>query len=516
MTKRSTYQFLSAGFGLLVAFVFLYKRAFVDLAGRWNTEDFSYCYLVPFLAVYLAYLNRDRLLRAPIRSSLSGLFIILAAGIIFLTGKMGALETVVYFSMWLSMVGTVLLFVGWQGLRIMAFPLIVLFFAIPLPPFLNRLFTFELKLISSSLSVDMMRFAGILVFGEGNIIDLGATQLQVVDACSGLRYVYPLVLMGLVSAYLFHKKWWERTLIVAATIPIAIVSNALRIAITGILTEKVSPAIAESFYHGFSGWFIFMVSVGFLFLVSRLLRGSKQKRLKAQGSKQKRLKDRKLNPKFDFCQIKQSYIWAAVVMLLGFSLLQYSLASAMLKPTRTSFERFPLRIGNWEGEKSYLNQKIMDSLWADDYVQIRFVNRESGNVFLLFIPYYEVQGTKHTAHSPVSCLLGGGWAPKSRRELHRVFAEPFGPVTIKQMVLEKEGRLMLANYWFQMRGRIISNEYLNKWYLFLDSITRRRTDGALVRLEMPLAHGQHVEAGQAVLDEFTLKLEKVLPEFVPN
>ena len=111
----------------------------------------------------------------------------------------------------------------------------------------------------------MMQWTGISVFREGNIIDLGVTQLQVVDACSGLRYVFPLLLMGFVFAYLFHKKWWEKIVIIIATIPISVLSNALRIAITGYLTLNVSQELADGFFHGFSGWLIFIIS--FLMLV---------------------------------------------------------------------------------------------------------------------------------------------------------------------------------------------------------------------------------------------------------
>ena len=93
---------------------------------------------------------------------------------------------------------------------------------------------------------------------------------------------------------------------------------------------------------------------------------------------------------------------------------------------------------------------------------------------------------------------------------------PFGQVNINQMILEKGGGLLLTNYWFQQRGRIIQSEYWNKWYLFQDSLTKRRTDGALVRLEMPLREGQGVEDAQAMLDSFTVELMEVLPEFVPN
>ena len=414
---------------------------------------------------------------------------------------------------WVTVIGVALLLAGIKMVKALAFPFLILAFIVPFPPFLNRLFTFKLKLISSALSIGMMRLGGLSVFGEGNIIDLGVTQLQIVDACSGLRYVYPLLLMGFVLAYLFHKKWWERAIVVVATVPISVFSNALRIAITGYLTTKVSPQAAESFFHGFSGWLIFMVSLMFLAILSLLLKNAGSR---LSNVHPKMRETRSPSPFFDLSNIRQSYLWIASVLFVAFWGLNMAFASAQIKPPRKTFKEFPSVIGEWHGEKSYLREEIMGYLWADDYVQIQFNNTRTGDMIILFVPYYEYQGTMHTAHSPVACLIGGGFAPRSRRIIQRDFPEPFGEVNIRQMVLEKNRQLLLCNYWFQQRGRLIVSEYWNKWYLFQDSLTKRRTDGALVRLEMSLRDGHNVETAQSVLDSFTRELMQILPEYVPG
>ncbi|MDP3013676.1 MAG: exosortase, partial [Candidatus Subteraquimicrobiales bacterium] len=240
----------------------------------------------------------------------------------------------------------------------------------PVPPFLNKLLTFKLKLISSRLAVDLMSLLGLSVFREGNVIDLGVTQLQVVDACSGLGFVYPLILMGLIIGYLFHKRWWERIVLVTITIPISVGSNALRIAITGFLTEKVSPELAEGFFHGFSGWLVFMVSLGILLIVGRIMKGlgrnsGSSRELKAQASSLSAIS----------YQLSAGTLCSASAILLAFGLVQYGVASSMIKPARTSLADFPYQISEWQGERTFLTQDIMESLWADDYVQIHFANR---------------------------------------------------------------------------------------------------------------------------------------------
>lgn len=499
---------------LLSTFCLQYYVDFGNLLKRWNSDDFSYCYLVPALFIYLVYTNKQSIQTQVLHSSKSGLVVLFFSGVLYLAGRLGSIETLAFLGIWVALVGVALLLVGTKRVRTLAFPFLILAFIVPLPPFLNRLFTFKLKLISSALSVKMMQLGGLSVFREGNVIDLGLTQLQVVDACSGLRYVYPLLLMGLVFAYLFHKKWWERGIIILATIPISILSNALRIAVTGYLTITVSEQVAESFFHGFSGWLIFMASFVFLAILSWLLKVAKSKLTKdVPGGIEERYPASHL---FDLRNIRQSYLWVASALFLVFWGLNTTLASAQKITSRKTFEVFPTVIGEWKGENTYLRPEILNALWADDYVQIEFNNTRTGDMLLLFIPYYEYQGTRHTAHSPVSCLVGGGFAPRSRKIIKRSFPPPFGQVQIRQMVLEKDGRLLLSNYWFQQRGRIIVSEYWNKWYLLWDSIIKRRTDGALVRLEMPLRPGQDVESAQAVLDSFTIELMKILPEYVPG
>lgn len=499
---------------LAASFCLQHYVGFGNMLSRWNNEDFSYCYLVPPLFVYLVYTNWRSLKVHELRPSLMGFVFLFFSGLLYLGGKLGSIETLTSVALWVAVIGVALLLAGVRIVKFLAFPFLILAFIVPLPPFLNNLFTFKLKLISSALSVEMMHIGGLSVFREGNIIDLGFTQLQIVDACSGLRYVYPLLLMGFVFGYLFHKRWWERAIIALSTIPISVFANALRIAITGYLTIKVSPQVAEGFFHGFSGWLIFMVSLMFLAIVSWLVKLGKS-RLTGQRPVQKKETNSKVDS-LDLRNIRQSYLWIASVFFLAFWSVNMALVSAQIKPLRKTFEEFPTVIGDWQGERSYVSEKILDSLWADDYVQIHFRNTRTGDMLLLFVPYYEYQKTRHTVHSPVSCLLGGGFASRSRDIIQNNFPPPFGPVKIRQMVLEKDGELLLSNYWFQQRGRIIVNEYRNKWYLFWDSVTKRRTDGALVRLEMPLTPGRNIKTAQTVLDSFTQELMKILPEYVPG
>ncbi|MBL0717422.1 MAG: EpsI family protein, partial [Desulfosarcina sp.] len=434
------------------AFALQYHQAIAALLSKWNTDDFSYCYVVPFIVIYLVYTKWPYLKAAGTSSPVSAFLVLILSGCIFTAGKLGSVETFVFASIWVAITGLLLLLAGSKIIKEFAFPLFILIFIVPLPPFLNNLFTFNLKLYSSKLAVEMMRQVGLSVFLEGNVIDLWVTKLQVVDACSGLRYVYPLMLMAFVFAYLFHKKWWERIIIILAAVPISVFSNALRIAVMGYLTIKVSPKIAESFFHGFSGWLIFMVSFVFLAFLSKILKIINKKIIN-KGEEPETEQKNKVPVKLK--KIKISYLLITACIFICFWGLNSYLGTAMITPERKTFESFPTAFGDWQGEKIYLKDNILKSLWSDDYVQILFKNKKTGDNIYIMVPFYKYQTTRHTVHSPVSCLVGGGYAPLSRKIITKEFPEPFGTVKIRQMYLAKNDRKLLVNYWFQQRGRII-------------------------------------------------------------
>ncbi len=492
--------------------VWLYGTSFSQLLGHWNSEDYSYCYLVPPLAAYLAYHHRELLQRSVGGKVWPGHLGLLVSACLFLTGRLGSLETLVYLSMWLSLSAILVVLLGTGSLRALRFPLAVLFFAIPLPPFLTHLLTFKLRLLSSALAVDALQLLGISAYREGNIIDLGFTRLQVVDACSGLRYLLPTVLVALVMGYLLNRGVWERLVLVVAAGPISLLINAMRIVAVVLLAKHVSAQFAEeSFLHDFQGWITFMVSVALLLLISVLLR-----RVAGRNDHPAPLQ---VQPAGGATKVHDSRPWVhpllAALLLLTLHFTGVHLETAQMKPARSDFSSFPMTIDGWTGTRVFLEQRILESLWADDYVTGTFLHRSTGNCLQLLISYYNSQTTQHTAHAPTSCLLGGGWDLLKKQEL------PPDPATgrafpVQQMIMQKDGRLLLSNFWFQQRGRVIASEYWNKLYLFWDALTLHRTDGALVRVEMPLLPGQSEEQAQGVLDTYTVALGVMVNAYVPD
>ena len=166
----------------------------------------------------------------------------------------------------LAVGGVVLAFLGWRGTAVVWAPLVFLVFMIPLPDFLQIKLSAQMQLISSVLGVALIRLMDISVFLEGNLIDLGAYKLQVAEACSGLRYLFPLMSFGFLIAYLYNAPVWRRAVVFLSTIPITILMNSFRVGVIGILVEYYGVEMAEGFLHDFEGWVVFMLCCATLFL----------------------------------------------------------------------------------------------------------------------------------------------------------------------------------------------------------------------------------------------------------
>ena len=136
-----------------------------------------------------------------------------------------------------------------------------LFFMLPLPQVLYLPLSLKLQTISSELGVALISLFGVPVFLEGNVIDLGSYQLQVAEACSGLRYLFPLMSFGFLFAVLYRGPTWHKLVLFFSTIPITILMNSVRIAIVGMLVSFFGTEQAEGFLHFFEGWVIFIVCI---------------------------------------------------------------------------------------------------------------------------------------------------------------------------------------------------------------------------------------------------------------
>lgn len=493
---------------VLSCLLYSYWPVLHKLNFQWSKDDNSYCFLVVPVFLYLLWEVKDDFRFGEFCWSLTGIVTAVISVLIIVVGELGSIETLLFLGLWGCAVSIIISMYGLRRSLHLAFPILILLFIVPMPPFINRLLTFEMKMAASTLSVEMMRAVGMTVLQDGNIIDLGISKMQVVDACSGLRYIVSMLLMSLLIGHFFLTGLWRKVLLVLVVYPLSIFINGLRIFIAGLFVVNGYSRFNEGVYHEVQGVVAFLAAGLVLLLLAGVL-----KKIGPRGRKRK-IQDRG-------CRKARGPV-AAFIMTIFLCLLFVgsgwglkNMSVAMTIPERTTFSSFPMQIGGWQGDRQFLSKEILDSLWADDYVNAIFTHPEFKNVIYVLIPYYEYQGTRHTAHAPQSCLLGGGWALTSNTT-RKIAVEPDREIEVGLLTMKKGDMHMLASYFFLQRGRVISSPWWNKFYLMWDAFTRKRTDGALVRVEMTMPPGQELAEAEARLDEFMAKLWPLLSRYVPD
>ncbi len=521
MTSSSLLQLRQAtyliGLSYALLLVGLFHTSYAWLIGvDWNKEDYTYGYLIPIIVLYLIWEKKDELASHNSSPSWTAMLVILPGLILYWLGELGGEFYSLYLSSWLLLVGLCWLHMGWKKLKFILFPLCFILSMFPPPSFIHAKISFQLKLISSKLGVAMLQLYGMSVYREGNIIDLGFTKLQVVDACNGLRYLIPLIVLGVLLAYFYRGPLWHKLIIVASTIPLSIITNGFRIASVGVLYQYFGAAAAEGFFHDFSGWFIFMVTLVILlaeiWLLKKLFPIKKKNQHQSPPPVEKKSRVLRPSSPTTISGIVRSPHFLVPLLLLGTTLAMSTTVEFREKtPTNMPLSQFPTQMGPWQGQPEIMEQKFIDALNFSDYTIINYKNTQQQNVNF-YVAYYESQRKGKSIHSPATCLPGGGWI---FHEAGTVTIMVNGkPMPVNRALIQKDETKQLSYYWFPQRDRILTNAYQLKIYNFWDALTRQRTDGALVRLITPV-YSSEQEADkrlQAFVAELTPQLNTFLPE----
>jgi exosortase D (VPLPA-CTERM-specific) len=507
---------------VLVAMLFAlvpFTRALSQLYDIWSLQpEYSHGLLIPLISAFLVWRERRWLSETPFEGSWWGPVVVLFGVAMWALGQLSTTLALTHYGFLLVLYGMVLALTGWRVMARLWMPLLVLVFMIPLPAFVTTGLSLRLQLLSSQIGVSLIRLAGISVFVEGNVIDLGVYKLQVAEACDGLRYLFPLMTLGFIVAYFFRGALWKKILIFLASMPIAIVMNVIRIGIIGITVDRWGTSMAEGFLHEFQGWMVFMISTVLLLLVAALLarignrKTSWRDTLQLDGGEPLRSGDQTVVRNLPRAFVGAAAI-AAVAMLLAIMLPD----RVEDIPARPQFVEFPSTMGEWRGTPSAMELVYLDALKLDDYLLTNYYRTTSPAPVNLYVAWYNSQRSGASVHSPRSCLPGGGWTINSLDT--RVIPDLVvagKPLQVNRVLIELGTQRQLVYYWFQQRGHVINNEYLVKWYIFVDSLRRNRTDGSLVRLTMPL--GQHVTEAEAdaELQRFARTAMPALHRYIPD
>lgn len=496
---------------VLVA-IFGFSGPLLELFHRWTQqEEYSHGFLVPVVAAWLLWSRRDALQTSVGQPSWFGPALILLALVMHLTGELSAIFIFSQIGFVIALFGIALAVGGYSLLRTAFVPITFLLFAIPLPYFIDAELTLRLQLLSSELGVSLIRMFGVPVYLDGNIIDMGNYKLQVVEACSGLRYLYPLLSLSFLAAYLFKAPLWQRITVFLSAIPIAIGMNGMRIGLVGILVDRWGSQMADGALHLFEGWVIFVVCAALL------------------AGEMYFLSLRSGKPFLDlFCLPKPaSKVWrktfpasasrrplaACLVLLCAAAIGAFAISNRQeIIPERMRFVEFPNQIDDWRGSPTVLDPGTEKALGVDDYILSDY-SRPNGDAVNFYVAYYASQRSGDSPHSPTVCIPGGGWEITKLQETN--YVEHDKTQALNRVIINKGANRELVYYWFDERGRIIANEYWAKIYLLVDAIEKNRTDGALVRLTTPIKRSESEEDADRRLQSFMSSALPRLTAFLP-
>ncbi len=262
-----------AWFGVLL--VACYAPVLKALVRQWNNDpDMGHGFFVPLIAGFIIWQRREELAAIQPEPNWWGLVVVAWGGLQLMLATLGAELFTARMSFVVTLIGVVWTLGGTVMLKKLAFPLFLLFFMLPIPAVIYSAATFKLQILASQLADGALTVLSIPVLREGNVLELPNQRLSVVDACSGIRSLLSLTFLSLVYGYFFERKTWVRVVLFFSTIPIAIIANASRVTMTGIITQ-VKPELAEGFFHEAEGWVIFMVALCILIVWHQMLmRGS--------------------------------------------------------------------------------------------------------------------------------------------------------------------------------------------------------------------------------------------------
>lgn len=281
--ERNILPWLATGF-VFLAFLWSYWPGIMDLWNTWRRSDeYSSGLLVPFLAVYILWSRRRQIIGVPIQPSLWGLLAFVAAqavrffGLFFMYGSAERLSIV------LSIAALVLLLFGWDFFRKVSPIVLFLLLMLPWPHRVQAALALPLQRWATSSAVFCLEVMGYDVAHEGNIIHIGNVTVAVAEACNGLRMVTAFFVISGLVVLLVERAWWEKLIVFVSSLPIALLCNTVRLAITAIAFTVLRGEYWEKMFHDFGGYAMMPLAlaivIGELWFLAKLTTAPKQDRI---------------------------------------------------------------------------------------------------------------------------------------------------------------------------------------------------------------------------------------------
>lgn len=518
-------NFMSWGiFWLIVALIgagVFFSDGINALLIAWQLPEYSHGPLIPILSglLFLRQLKEFPETPGTIPDRWPGVFVSLIALFLGALGVMANINDIVAYALILWVGGLILISFGWKTGKHFWPPVLHLVYMLPLPGVIYYKMSAWLQFVSSELGVWFLQLLNIPVFLDGNIIDLGVLKLHVAEACSGLRYLFPILSFSYIFAVLYRGPMWHKAVLLISAAPITVLMNSVRIAIAGVIAQRYGIEWLDGFTHFFEGWVIFISCILLLFLLAWVM-------LKLQSEKMSLTEALDLETdglgtqamRLRLIQPSRALIFSSLFMIGAAGALLAMPERGQTEIPRDNFALFPRKLGDWTqtGRPEKLGAGIERVLGADDYHQVNFASPDGTHSVGLFMAWYDDQ-SKGGVHSPEICLPGAGWeiAWLERTDIARKMGVDT-PFDINRAIIQKSETRMMVYYWFQQKDRRIAWDFAAKWWLMVDGIRTGRTDGALVRLTTLIDKNETEAEAEARLESMLEAMMEPLPRFIPE
>jgi len=269
-------QGLPTGFPLLLTLgllIALYAGILRDLAWQWwDDPNYTHGFMVPLFSAYLVWQRRAKLAALTVEGTWLGLPLLLAGVAVLLVGDLAAENFLMRSSLVVVIAGLILFHLGWEWFRAVSFPLLFLFFMVPLPAIVLYAVAAPLQTLAARNAAWTLDVIGVPVLLDGNVIHLTRQSLGVAEACSGVRSLISVLSVAVAWAALSLPGFWSRAVFVVAVVPITILANSVRVVLTGLIGQWFGAEYAQGFFHTFSSWLVFVVAFACLLGVHSALR----------------------------------------------------------------------------------------------------------------------------------------------------------------------------------------------------------------------------------------------------
>ena len=493
---------------ITAVYVLLFWPIIPGLIADWSEHpSLSYGFFVPFISAYLLWQQKTELKGIPLAPSSWGLFLLIAAVVLFLAGQLAADTFIMRIAMLLMLVGLVQLLLGNNYLKAFAFPLFYLALMIPPPYALVKQIVNFLMFLDATLTEKMLQLFGIPVYLEMNFLHLPNITLEVADVCSGIASIAALFVLGVIYAYLLPIPTLLKILLAAGTVPLAVLANLVRIIVTVALTYYWGPAVLGYFFHTFQGTLNFFACVLLLIVLGEALRRNYGTAPTARDVTKYKLPDVSQ-------PIKTAWTTTgiAVLVLAGGALAAGLLEKNFRSGHDVGLNRFPLsfgahvaRIGAWAD--TYNDPRVTGAI-------SRFYATANGIPIEVFIGYQANAVVAGRLQSP-RLIFPERWDYVWTKSAQ--LTVPSGKnVQVNWMLTQRGPAKRLVLYWYQARGVTFTGELYYRVALLKGRLLRGGSEIIVVRMSTQLADGENVDSAEQRLKEFAVVVQPELTKLTEH